>query len=100
MYDEDFEMFRAEALAFAHNRNKTLIEKWCKDCGVTSPVGYDNNMGEGIMTIYTRQPGALIGKGGSKVDAFKADLEKEFNRKYRVKFVEVEHFVNITTENE
>lgn len=92
---DSFEIFRGEALEFMHNRNKRLIENWCKSSGVTSPIGYYNDS-NGVMTIYTTHPGWLIGKGGEKVDEFTNELEKEFNMKYTVKFVEIKgDFVNI-----
>ena len=37
MYIDDFEQFRGEALEYMHNRNKELVERWCENCGVTSP---------------------------------------------------------------
>lgn len=96
MYIDDFEKFRGEALEYMHNRNKELIEKWCEDCGVTSPIGYYNDLSNGVMTIYTTHPGWLIGLHGMKIGAFVNELEKEFNRKYEVKFVEIRGgFVNV-----
>lgn len=96
MYIDDFEQFRGEALEYIHNRNKELIERWCEKCGVTSPIGYYNDLSNGIMTIYTTRPGWLIGMQGIKLGAFVDELEKEFNRRYEVKFVEIRgSFVNI-----
>ena len=96
MYIDDFEQFRDEALEYMHNRNKELVKRWCENCGVTSPIGYYNDLSNGIMTIYTTHPGWLIGMQGIKLDAFVDELEKEFNRKYEVKFVEIRGgFVNI-----
>ena len=99
MRSEDFNQFRGEALEYMHNRNKELIERWCKNCGVTSPIGYYNDLSDGIMTIYTTQPGYLIGRQGTKLDAFVSELEREFNRKYEVKLIEIRGgFVNLKEE--
>lgn len=89
MSGEDFNQFRGEALEYMHNRNKELIERWCKKGSVTSPVGYYNDLSNGIMTIYTTHCGWLIGKQGTLLDEFVGELEREFNRKYEVKFVEI-----------
>lgn len=98
IYNDDFEVFRGETLEYIHNKNKDLIERWCEKCGVTSPVGYYNDLGNGVMTIYTEHPGWLIGMQGVKLDAFVKELEQEFNRVYKVEFVEVRGgFVNLSS---
>jgi predicted metal-dependent RNase len=101
MWDDDAWMeMRAEARRFAEERNSKLIEDWCKECHVTTPIGYDNDY-SGVMTIYTDRPGYLIGKGGEKVNKFKEALKKEFRKEYEVKFVEVRGgFVNLNIKEE
>lgn len=96
-YDEDDWMeFRAEAHEFMHNRHKKLIEDWCVECKVTTPIGYYHDYLNKIITIYTDRPGYLIGKGGEKVKKFEEAFSKEFGKPYKVKFVEVrDGFVNI-----
>lgn len=84
----NYENFIGEALELMHNKHKELIEKWCKESGVTTPVGYYNNH-SGTIKIYTDRPGWLIGKGGENVNKFKDELEKEFNMKYNVEFIEI-----------
>lgn len=102
MYDEEFEKFRDECLAFNHNQNCKLIEEWSKEAGVESPIGYYNELGKHRMTIYTDRPGYLVGKGGCLVDKFKKKLCEEFYAdKYEVKFVEIRGgFANVLKENE
>lgn len=98
--EKEWQELRGEILWHHTNRNKKLIEKWCKECGVVTPIGYDNDL-NGVMTIYTQQPGKLIGKKGKDVDKFKADLKEEFGINYEVKFVEVRGgFVNMRNEEE
>lgn len=90
MYDDSFERFRGECLELDHKRNCKLIEEWCKEANVTSPVGYYNNLGGRTMTIYTDRPGQFIGKGGCLVDKFTERLcEEFFVEDYHVKFVEI-----------
>lgn len=99
MYDEDsFEKMRSECINFSHDRNCRLINDWCTEAGVDSPVGYDNDLGSHVMTIYTNRPGFLIGKGGCLIDKFKKNLCNEFSaKKYEVKFVEIrDGFANIS----
>lgn len=97
MEDDSFERFRGECLEFNHNRNCKLIEEWCKEASVTSPVGYHNELGKRIITIYTDKPGYLIGRGGCLVNKFKKRLCEEFYaNEYEVKFVEIRGgFVNM-----
>lgn len=99
MYDDSFEKFRGECLEQSHNRNKQLIEDWCKKSKMTHPVGFYNDLSNHIMTIYTDRPGWLIGKAGIRFDEFKAALREEFGRDYEVKFVEIRGgIVNINCE--
>jgi ribosomal protein S3 len=99
-YEKEWQQLRGDILWHNANRNRKLIEKWCQECGVTSPIGYENDL-NGVMTIYTEHPGALIGRGGEKIDKFKEELKQEFGRNYEVKFVEVRGgFVNVRNEEE
>lgn len=43
----------------------------------------------GIFTIWTDNPGVLIGRGGKNVDILKDVLKKEFNSNYDVEFKEI-----------
>ena len=98
MYDDDsFERLVGECLELDHIQNRKLIEEWCKEAGVNSPVGYHNELGKRRMTIYTDSPGYLIGKSGCLVDQFTKKLCKEFYvEEYEVKFVQIKgRFVNI-----
>lgn len=90
MYDESLDVFIGECLEFSHNQNCKVIEEWCKEAEVESPVGYYNELGKHRMTIYTDKPGYLIGKGGCLVDKFKKRLCEEFYANdYEVRFVEI-----------
>ena len=94
--EDEWMQFRAEAHEFMHNLHKKLIEDWCAECKVTTPVGYYNDMYNGVMKIYTDKPGYLIGMKGSKVKQFEAALEQEFHKPYKVEFIEIRgSFVNI-----
>ena len=94
MYNDDYENFIGEAIELHHNRIKEIIERWCKDAGVTTPVGYYDDR-SGNIEIYTDRHGWLIGKGGEKINKFKEELEKEFNVKYNIEFIEIKGgFVN------
>lgn len=90
MYNDSFQQMREECIAYSRNKNSALIERWCNEAGVTSPVGYYNNLGDRTMTIYTDKPGWLIGKGGCLVDKFTKQLcEEFFAKEYHVKFIEI-----------
>lgn len=98
MDELDWMEFRAKAARYEQERNRKLIEVWCKECGVTTPVGYENDH-DGVMTIYTDKPGLLIGRGGEKVNKFHKALKREFNRDYKVKLVEIRGgFANLNIE--
>ena len=101
MWDEDVWMeIRAESIRISKERNRKLIEDWCRECHVTSPIGYYNDYC-GVITIYTDRPGYLIGRGGEKIQKFKEALKQEFHREYEVKLIEVrDGFVNLNIKEE
>ena len=87
--ENEWQQFRGEALEFMRNLETKLIEDWCAECKVTTPVGYYFDSFKRVVTIYTDRPGFLIGMKGSKVDQFKAAVEKELRVPYKVEFVEI-----------
>ena len=88
MLDKEFEEMRAEVHNFMRDKNRTLIENWCKEAHYTRPVGYYNDL-NGTMTIYAEYPGYLIGRAGVHIYKFKESLKEEFHRDYEIKFVEI-----------
>ena len=87
--EEEWMRIRSEALEFARKRETKLIEDWCAECKVTTPVGYYFDIFRKVVKIYSVQVGSLIGAKGVKVDKFKAAVEKEFGKPYEVEFVEI-----------
>lgn len=89
MYDEDaFMKMREDAIDFMRKRYETILNKWCEEAKVETPVGYYDNH-NGVFEIYTDKPGHMIGKGGELYNKFAAILSEEFHRNYQIKFVEV-----------
>lgn len=92
-------MWQWDVLAEIRKTDRKLIEDWCKDCGVTTPVGYSVDYSNSVLTIYTDRPGWLIGYCGEKVSKFREAWKQEHYREYEVKFVEVHcGFVNVKEE--
>jgi ribosomal protein S3 len=91
MFDESWEMFRAEAYAFNRDREESLIKTWLEKIGYTykEPIGYYRNSWKHEMEIYSTRIGHLIGKAGVNVDLLKTMLKDEFHGNWNVKFVEV-----------
>ena len=87
--DIEFENFIADCMADMARRNKFVIESFCKEIGFRQPVGYHNEFCKGKLTLYTTRPGVLIGYHGKGVDLLKEYLRKEFNRDYKIEFVEI-----------
>lgn len=99
--ENEWQQFRGEALEFMRNLETKLIEDWCAECKVTTPVGYYFNWSKKVVTIYTDRPGYLIGVKGSKVEQFKVAVEKEFHMPFKVEFVEIRGgFANVGTKEE
>lgn len=96
-----FEQIRDEALRYVSEKNKSILEEWCKQIGYNRPIGYHNDL-VGVMVIYAEYPGLLIGKAGKNVDLLKNKLAEEFhNMDYVVEFKEIRGgFVNINKSEE
>ena len=89
-------MWYYDAIEELRKADNKLIEDWCKDCGVTTPVGYDIDYSNSVLTIYTDKPGWLIGYRGEKIFKFREVWNQEHYREYEIKFVEVRNgFVNV-----
>ncbi len=98
MFDNDWEEFRAEVLAYAKERDETLIKTWLSKTGYKdkNPIGYYISLGSKTIEIYSTRVGALIGKAGVNVDLLKKMLADEFRGEWKVKFVEIRGgFVNV-----
>lgn len=90
MYDDSFQAMIEECIAYNRDKICKLIEGWCKEAKVESPVGYYNESIERTITIYTDKPGCLVGVGGCLVNKFKEKLCEEFYvNEYKVEFVEI-----------
>ncbi len=94
--EERWQQFRAEALAYAANRERTVLEEWLGMMNYIEPVGYYLDTYRNVMTIYATRIGVLIGKGGSNVEVLKKMLLEEYGRGFEVMFVEIRGgFVNV-----
>lgn len=91
MFDNDWEEFRAEALAYAKDRNDTLVKTWLSKIGYKdkNPIGYYISLSNNTIEIYSTRVGALIGKAGVNVDLLKKMLKDEFRGEWQVKFIEI-----------
>lgn len=67
----------------------SILENWCKEAGVKTPVGYYWNTSQKCWEIYTDRPGFLIGKAGVLVDKYKNMLNKRFYCNYKINIYEI-----------
>lgn len=97
MYDEAWENFRGEVHEWAKRRDEDLLKKWLDEIGCKEEtIGYYRNSCTNTMELYSRRPGALIGKAGINIDKLKAMLTEEFHGDWGVKLVEVRGgFINV-----
>ena len=68
----------------------SILEEWCDEAGVKTPVGYYKNSFKKCWEIYTDHPGFLIGKAGILVEKYKDILNKRFYCNYTIRFYEVQ----------
>ncbi len=89
MYDENFEQMREEAIQYDIQRNRDVLERWCKEAGIKEPVGYARDYSKKTYTIYTRHPGCLIGMHGDLAKKYTEEIKKMFPAINDVIFVEI-----------
>lgn len=85
----DFEELREKVLEEMAEKNERVLKHFFFRIGYKGIVGYENNLGKNIFTVWTDRPGILIGKGGQNVEVLKAVLKEEFDRDYDVEFKEI-----------
>lgn len=85
----DFEEYLGKALEEMEERNERVVKQFFWKIGYKGIIGYKNSLGENKFTIWTDNPGILIGRGGKNVDILKDVLKKEFNSNYDVEFKEI-----------
>lgn len=85
----DFEEFVAEALEEMSERNERVMKNFFYSIGHKGIVGYENDLGKKVFTIWTDNHGILIGKGGQNVQILKDILEEEFDYDYDIEFKEI-----------
>ncbi len=67
-----------------------ILKRWKKEARTTRVIQYRYR--KGMLTIYSSQPGWLIGKGGVLVDKYREILEKEVYDFKDLEFVETEYY--------
>lgn len=94
--NRDFEEFRGDSIAHWNKEISKVIAEWCKEAGVSSPVGYYRNYLNGYFEIYTDRPGYLVGKAGKLVEKYEQALNELFCSNLKIKFFEIRGgFANI-----
>ena len=89
MTDEEFMDLRESCYQITKEKHDTILNAWCKEAGVKTPVGYYLDHKDGTYYIYTDRPGYLIGKGGCLVSKYQQLLHTQFSTVKSVKFVEI-----------
>ena len=85
----DFEEFIENALEEMSERNEKVMKNFFHRIGYKGIVGYENDLGKKVFTIWTDKSGILIGKGGQNVWILKDILKEEFDYDYEIKFKEI-----------
>ena len=85
----DFEEFIGKALEEMSERNERVMKNFFYRIGYKGIVGYENDLGKKVFTVWTDKPGILIGKGGQNVCILKEILKEEFDYNYEIEFKEI-----------
>ena len=85
----EFEELIGKSLEEMSERNERVMKNFFYRIGYKGIVGYDNDLGNKVFTVWSDKPGILIGKGGQNVEILKEILKEEFEYDYEIKFKEI-----------
>ena len=85
----DLNEMRGKILNEIEEQNERVMKHFFWRIGYKGIVGYENNLGNKIFTVWTDKPGILIGKGGNNIVVLKEILKKEFDYDYKIEFKEI-----------
>lgn len=71
-------------------RIQKIIKKWKEESGASRVIQFKYKNGE--LTIFTSQPGYLIGKAGVLADKYRDIMEHEFSNFKDLKFLETNYY--------
>lgn len=89
MHYSDSEEFIGKSLEKVSERNERVMKNFFHRIGHKGIVGYENDLGKKVFTVWADKPGVLIGKGGQNVWILKDVLKEEFGCDYEIKFKEI-----------
>lgn len=69
-------------------RLRRAITKRFSGAGI-STIEIDRNANQVMVTIHTARPGVVIGRGGQRVDAVRAELERQVGKRVRINIQEI-----------
>lgn len=77
----------AAANKFNREKEREILDAWCKEAHLTEPIGYYNQYHK--LTIYTNRPGLLIGCKGKLINKYRAKFREVFRPDAEIEFVEI-----------
>ena len=85
----EFEELIGKSLEEMSERNERVMKNFFYRIGYKGIVGYDNDLGNKVFTVWSDKPGILIGKGGQNICILKDILKEEFEKDYEIEFKEI-----------
>ena len=85
----EFEELIEKSLEEMSERNERVMKNFFYRIGHKGIVGYENDLGKKVFTIWTNELGILIGKGGQNIQILKDILKEEIGYDYKIKFKEI-----------
>ena len=86
----EFEELIGKSLEEMSERNERVMKNFFYRIGHKGIVGYENDLGKKVFTVWTDKPEILIGKGGQNVCILKDILKEEFDYDYEIEVKVIE----------
>lgn len=71
---------------------RSILKQWKTEAKATRVIQFKYNYSTGVLSIYTSQPGYLIGRHGDLVEKYKQVLKESIPSFTKVEFWETDYF--------
>ena len=85
----EFEELIGKSLEEMSERNERVMKNFFYRIGYKGIVGYDNDLGNKVFTVWSDKPRILTGKGGQNIQILKDILKEKIGYDYKIKFKEI-----------
>lgn len=78
-----------EEIKYQQRIQEGILKDWLKEIKYYKPVGYYYDLGKKELTIFTMNPGQLIGKAGINIHTLTSFISERYLGEWKITFQEI-----------